>query len=102
MRKLTRLLAVIFLLLVFFASIAFSYINTSKVAVSFGFYQFNEQAVSVWIISAFALGALLGLILGLGLLKSLKSRVEIRKLSKQLAAAQQQNEVLRGQAMKDA
>jgi len=101
MHKLAQLLSGIFLVLVFIASITFSYFNTSPVAISFANWQFPAQPVSVWIIGAFVFGGLLGLVLGLGLFRNLKSRVEIRRLKKLLNQARQEVEDLRAKSGKD-
>lgn len=67
MNKLMRLCAWIFLFLVFFTSIVFSFFNTEPVSLSFGFVVLSPQPLSLWVISAFAAGGLLGLLLGAGL-----------------------------------
>jgi len=101
MHKLAQLLSGIFLVLVFIASITFSYFNTEPVAIAFANWKFPAQPVSVWIIGAFVLGGLLGLVLGLGLFRNLKSRAEIRRLKKQLKQAKQEVEDLRAKSVKD-
>lgn len=67
MNKLMRLIAWIFLFLVFLASIAFSFFNTVPVPLSFGFVVLSPQPLSLWVVLAFAAGGLLGLFLGFGL-----------------------------------
>jgi len=89
MHNLFRLAAWIFLLLVFFASIGFSFLNTTPVPLSFGFWAFSPQPVAIWIVGAFALGGLLGVLFGTGLGRILKTRREIRRLREQLASANQ-------------
>lgn len=101
MRKLGNLLSGIFLLLVFISSVTFAYYNSSPVIVSIGSWQFPPQALSVWIIGAFVSGALLGLLIGMGAVKQLKSRAEIRRLNKELAAAKQEVNQLRTLSLKD-
>ncbi len=64
MNKLIRLFGWIFLFLVFLASIAFSFFNTELVPLSFGFVVLSPQPLSLWVVSAFALGGLIGLLLG--------------------------------------
>ncbi len=88
MRQITRLLSGFFLLLVFAASVTFSYFNSTPIVIGVGSWQLPQQAVSVWIIGAFATGGLLGLLLGLGVFRNLKSRVEIRRLNKALKEAE--------------
>jgi len=78
MGKLLRLILWFFLLLIFVSSIAFSLINNTAVPLSFGFLVLSPQPVSVWVIAAFCLGALCGLILGVSLFKS---RLKVRRLN---------------------
>ena len=101
MRKIGRLLSGFILVLVFFASTAFTYFNTTPVSIAFGDWQLPEQPVSVWIIGAFVLGGSIGLLLGLGLFRNLKSSSEIRKLNKQLTDAKQEVGQLRAVSLKD-
>lgn len=85
MRKIAHLLSGFFLILVFVASITFAYYNSAPVVISLGSWQVSEQPVSVWIIGAFVCGGTIGLLLGLGLIRNLKSRGENRRLTKQLS-----------------
>lgn len=101
MRKLTQFLSGLFLMLVFITSITFSYFNTTPVAISFANWQFRAQPVSVWIIGAFVSGGLIGLLLGWGLIRNLKARNEIRRLTRQLEKAQQEVAQLKATSLKD-
>jgi len=101
MHKLYQLLTLVFLLLVFSACIAFFYYNPSLVTISFGPWQLSEQPVSVWIIASFVLGGCLGLLLGFGVLKSFKSRIDIRRLKKQLEKQRLELEKLRSRSLKN-
>lgn len=101
MRKLAQLFSGIFLVLVFIASITFSYFNTTPVVITFANWQFPPQPVSVWIIGAFVVGGLLGLILGLGLFRNFRSRSELKRLNKQLEKAKQEAANLRAMSLKD-
>ena len=101
MRKIGRLLSGFFLILVFVASTAFTYFNTTPVSIAFGNWQLAAQPVSVWIIGGFVLGGSVGLMLGLGLFRNLKSRSEIRRLNKQLTEARQEIGQLRAMSLKD-
>lgn len=94
MGKLFRLILWFFLLLIFVISIAFSLVNKTTVPLSFGFIVFSPQPISVWVISAFCLGALCGLILGVGMLGS---RLNIRHLKKKLMERDAQIESLNTQ-----
>lgn len=95
MRQMTQLLSGFFLLLVFAASVTFSYFNATPIAIQIGSWQLAPQPVSVWIIGAFVSGGSLGLLLGLGLFRNLKSRAEIYRLNKALKAAEQEVSQLR-------
>ena len=101
MRKITNLLSVLFLVLVFTASITFTYFNTTLVEISIGAWEFPPQPVSVWIIGAFVIGGIIGLLLGLGIIKNLKSKYEIKRLRKQLDEAKQEVSQLRAMNLKD-
>lgn len=101
MRQLTQLLSGFFLLLVFAASVTFTYYNSIPVAIGIGSWQLPAQPVSVWIIGAFVSGGLLGLVLGLGLFRNLKSRVEIRRLMKALNDAEEEISSLRSLSPRD-
>lgn len=101
MRKLANLLSGLVLVLVFLAAIVFSYFNTTPVALQFGNWEFSAQPVSVWIISAFVLGGGLGLLLGFGLFRSLRSNAELRRARKELSEAKQEVKKLRALSLKD-
>ncbi len=90
MRKIAKILSGLFLITVFGVSTTFSYFNTAPVSIVFGNWQLSPQPVSVWIIGAFVAGGSIGLLLGLGIFRQLKSRTEIRRLRKQLKAAKQE------------
>lgn len=95
MKKLLNLLSGLFLILVFIISITFSYFNATPVLIRFGTYEFAELPVSVWIIGAFVSGGIIGLALGLGFFRGLKSKTEIKRLNKQLRSSEQELERLR-------
>ena len=101
MRQIGRLLSAFFLILVFAVSVTFSYFNSTEVVISFANWQFPAQPVSVWVIGAFVTGGSLGLLLGVGIFRNLKSRVEIRRLRKLLTAAEQEVKQLRANTVKN-
>ena len=101
MRQLTQLLSGFFLLLVFAASVTFTYYNSIPVAIGIGSWQLQSLPVSVWIIGAFVSGGLLGLLFGLGLFRNLKSRAEIRRLTKALLEAEEEVSNLRSLSLRD-
>lgn len=101
MRKIVHLLSGFFLILVFVGSITFSFFNTTPVEISFGTWTIPAQPVSVWIIGAFVAGGLIGLLLGVGFLRNMKSKSEIRRLSMQLANAKKKVSQLQAMSLKD-
>ena len=101
MRKITKLLSAVFLVLVFTASISFTYFNTTLVEITFGAWEFPPKPVSVWIIGAFVTGGVIGLLLGLGIFKNLRSKYEIKRLTKQLNEAEKEVSQLRAMTLKD-
>ena len=101
MRKIAQLLSGFFLILVFVASITFSFFNSTPIVITFGNWAFPAQPVSVWIIGAFVTGGLIGLSLGVGFLRTMKSKLEIRRLGRQLADAKQEVSQLRTMSLKD-
>lgn len=84
MTKFSRALAMIFLVLIFLLSIAFSFFNTQEIALSFGFFVLTPQPLAVWVLSAFVIGALIGLGLGAGLFRQLRKTREIARLQAEL------------------
>lgn len=90
MHNLIRLAVWVFLLLVFVASIGFSFLNPTPVHLSFGILTLSPQPVALWIVSAFAIGGLLGLMFGAGLGGVLKSKNQNRRLREQLDRANRQ------------
>lgn len=101
MRKLAQLLSGLFLMLVFIVSITFSYFNTTPVALTFANWQIPAQPVSVWIIGAFVCGGVIGLLLGTGLVRNLRSRAEIKRLMRQLDQSKQEVAQLRAGSIRD-
>lgn len=101
MNSFVRLLAASFLILVFCTSIAFSYYNTVPVSLVFGVWQSPQLPVSIWVLSAFIAGGGLGLLLGLRFFKNLKSRVEIRRLQKEVASSNAELKRLRSLPLQD-
>ena len=95
MRNLSNLLSGFFLLSVFIAAITFTYFNTESVSITFGTLVFSPLPVSVWIIGAFVFGGALGLLLGLNFLYQLKSRAELKRLTKELENARREVEKMR-------
>lgn len=101
MRNLSNLLSGFFLLSVFVAAITFTYFNTDSVSITFGTLVFSPLPVSVWIIGAFVFGGALGLLLGLNFLYQLKSRAELKRLTKELENARREVKQLRKLTLRD-
>jgi len=97
MTSLLRFLSGLFLLLVFLAAIGFSFLNTTRIGLSLGLWEFAPQPVSVWIILAFALGGSLGLLFGTGFTQYFKNRRELTYLRKRVHVAE--TEVARLQSL---
>ena len=83
-----RLLAALFLFLVFITSVDFSLQNTAQVPSTYGFLGFSPQFLTLWVVSAFALGGLLRLIFAVGVSNYFKNKTEKRRLRKQLKLAE--------------
>ena len=90
MTKLVRIIAWCFMFFVFVASIVFSYANPEPIALSFGFTTLDPQPLAVWVIVAFALGGLCGVLPGVGLVRNLRLRLEIRRPRTQLTRVEQE------------
>ena len=101
MRQLTQLLFGFFLLLVFGVSVTFTYYNSTPVTIILGSRQLQAQPVSAWIIGAFVSGGLLGLLFGLRMFRSLKSRAKIRRLTKALTEAEEEISNFRSLSLND-
>jgi len=84
MTKFARAFALLFLVLIFFLSVGFSFFNTQLVALSFGFTVLAPQPMAVWIISAFVIGGATGLALGAGLARHWRNAREIHRLRGEL------------------
>ena len=101
MRTFSKWISGFVLVLVFIAGIIFSYYNTASVSLNFGQFRIGTQPVAVWIIGAFVLGGLIGLLVGIGVFRQLRSRVEVRRLRKELNAARQEVNQVRALSLKD-
>lgn len=100
MHKLTRILIWCFLFFVFIATIMFTFANTQSVELSFGFFSLAPQPIALWVIAAFTIGGITGVLLSLGLMKGLRARMEIRRLHAQIAKLER--DLVAAQAVNDA
>ena len=98
MRTLKRLLAGIFVICVFVAAVVFAWYNHTPVSIGIGDWRLPPRAISIWIMGAFVVGGLLGLLLGLRLFQGLRRSGRERSLTRQLAAARRETERLRAGA----
>lgn len=86
MRQFKWWASVILLLLIVLISAGFSLWNTTPVPLSLGFHTFAERPLAVWLIVAFCLGGLVGLLAGSGLISQFRLRRRIRQLERELEA----------------
>ncbi|MDP1930117.1 MAG: lipopolysaccharide assembly protein LapA domain-containing protein [Gammaproteobacteria bacterium] len=101
MHRLLRICSWIFLLLIFLVGILFSFFNTESVSLSFGFVVMQPQPLSVWVITAFALGGLIGLMLGAGIFKGVRSRIEIQRLLQRVESLEKERKRFEATRMKE-
>jgi uncharacterized integral membrane protein len=83
MRKLMHFMGLMCFLLVVLAGFIFASQNTTKAPLWIGV-ELAPQTIAVWILLAFAWGAVLGLAIGYGLFRRIKSQYRIRQLEEQL------------------
>ncbi|MDG2420844.1 MAG: LapA family protein [Gammaproteobacteria bacterium] len=84
MRSIRRLLTALILVSVFVTSIAFIYLNPTPVIITIGVFDFVELPVSFWIIGAFVLGGLLGLIFSFGWIRNIALQSKVVRLTNEL------------------
>ncbi len=84
MRSFLQIILGFFLLLLFIGSIAFTLANTWPVPLSLGFISFAPQAVSLWVLLAFCLGALTGLVVGSAMFRGIRTGRRLRRLQQKL------------------
>jgi putative membrane protein len=83
MRKLIRYLGGICFLLIVLAGFVFASKNSSEVPLWIGV-QLAPQSLAVWVLLAFAWGGMLGLLIGFGLFRRLRSNYKIHQLEARL------------------
>jgi len=84
MTRLARAFTILFIVLTFLLSIGLSFFNTERIAFSFGFFVLEPQPVALWVLSAFVIGGMVGLVLGAGLFRQWRSVREIQRLRAEL------------------
>ena len=84
-KRISRWLAYLVMFLVVAFGVLFSFQNTAKVPLDLLAFQFAEQSVSLWVLSAFALGGLIGVAISTLAILRLKSEQLLlqRKLDRQ-------------------
>lgn len=84
MRPMKRLLVLILLVCVLLFGVLFSIQNTDTVALDLLLVQLPEQRVALWVLLAFALGGIVGMLISAAAILALKSRNLLlqRKLQK--------------------
>lgn len=83
MSSLIRFVFCLILLAIVLLGFVFSNYNPTEVPLWIGF-ELSPQRVGVWLILAFALGGIIGLLLGFGFFRRIKYRVELYQLRAQL------------------
>lgn len=79
MKRLARFVLLLLLLVVLLAGFVFTLNNTMPVPLWLGA-DLNPQPLGLWMLLAFGSGGLLGLLLGLGLWRRFRQRLEVRHL----------------------
>lgn len=89
MKSLVRFLLFLFFILLVVAGFLFTINNTAPVELWFG-HDFAARPLGVWMLFAFAAGALLGLGLGAGIWRHLRYRARLYRLQQRLAGAERE------------
>lgn len=89
MKRLARFLLFLLLVLVLLAGFVFTLNNTTVVPLWLGT-DLDPKPLSVWFLLAFSAGGLLGLLLGLGLWRSVRHRLELRQLRARIRQLEQE------------
>lgn len=99
MNWLKTLLAAVIGLIILAVGILFTVHNTAPVAIDLVFVQLPEMTLSLWLISAFFLGGIVGL--ALSSFRILTLRTRLRSAQRKLNASRQEIENLRAAALKE-
>ena len=94
MKSISRILMLLLFIVALLAGLVFSGHNQTRVVLWLGT-EFGAQPVSLWMISAFISGGLVGLLLGLGLWQSRVSRGKFKQLQKKLLLAENELKMLK-------
>tara|TARA_R110002049_G_scaffold141636_8_gene303369 strand:+ start:3477 stop:3785 length:309 start_codon:yes stop_codon:yes gene_type:complete len=94
MKRLRTLLTVIVVLAMLAASVLFALQNETAVPLDLLVYTFAPQSLALWVLVAFALGGVLGMIVSSVIL--LRTRASLSACKKQLDSAREEASKLRG------
>ena len=99
MKLLINLLYVIIVLATVAIGVLFSLQNSQLVPMDMLVYQFQPHSLALWVLSALALGGVLGIVTSWGIV--LKLRASLRIARRQLQRSQQEVDALRTAGLKD-
>lgn len=99
MRFLKRLVVVLLVIAVLLVGILFTLHNTTPVTIDLILVTLPQASLSLWILGAFALGGVLGILLSSLMLMSLKTRLYY--LNKKMQSSRQELNKLRTSGLKD-
>lgn len=97
MKQLRKILTVIVVLAMLVVSVLFALQNEVPVPLDLLIYTFGPQSLAVWVLVAFALGGLLGMIVSSVIL--VRTRASLNTCRKQLDRAREDASKLRGTAV---
>lgn len=89
MKSIARFLLFLLFVLVVFSGFLFTVNNTVEIPLWFGA-TLPPKPLGLWVLFAFAAGALLGLLLGFGLWRRVQLKLQVRQLRNQLDLAERQ------------
>lgn len=87
-----RLFSGLILLAVLVLSLSFLSANTEAVSLRLGSYATASYPVALWVAAAFVMGGTLGLLVGLRLVRSLRSKVAVVSLRRRLKKAEEERD----------
>lgn len=99
MSWLKNLITIVLGLIVIGIGILFTIHNTDQVAIDLVFFQLPEASLSLWLIAAFVLGALSGVMISLLAIMSLKTRLHSSR--RKVVAFRKELDQLRTAGLKD-
>ncbi|PIE23962.1 MAG: hypothetical protein CSA60_03530 [Neptuniibacter caesariensis] len=100
MRFIKTVIVILLCLLVLMIGILFTIHNTEKVVIDLVFFQLPEASLSVWLIAAFFIGGVLGVMLSMATVFMLKTRLGSAR--RKIASTQKELDQLRIANLKDA